>query len=115
MQKYYSNSNLDLKEQLIGINICQKKTIEKYNPYLDYLFDPNFQRVNKPIVESFEGYVHRTRYAKYFLPKEERKYYNAVIGGWKLFDQSIKKDQITRDSIRNITTDQGDDHITSFC
>ena len=81
MQKYYSNSNLDLKEQLIGINICQKKTIEKYNPYLDYLFDPNFQRVNKPIVESFEGYVHRTRYAKYFLPKEERKYYNAVIGG----------------------------------
>ena len=44
--------NQALKEQLTGINIYQK-SIERQNPYLDYLVDPNFQRANRFFVLSF--------------------------------------------------------------
>ena len=43
------------KGQLTGININQKKSIERPNQYLDYLIGPCFQRVNILFVLSFEN------------------------------------------------------------
>ena len=56
MQNYYNNWSKVLKEQLSGININQKKKkkIQMLNPYLDYLTDPGFQKVNRLFVLSFE-------------------------------------------------------------
>ena len=43
------------KGQLTGININQKKSIERPNQYLDYLIGPCLQRVNILFVLSFEN------------------------------------------------------------
>ena len=37
-----------------------KKSIERQNPYLDYLIDPSFQGVNRLFVLSFEDNAHQT-------------------------------------------------------
>ena len=73
MQNYYNNWSKVLKEQLSGININQKKKkkIQALNPYLDYLTDPGFQKVNRLFVLSFENSKDRTVHTKYYLPTVE--------------------------------------------
>ena len=45
------------------------------NPYLDYLFDPTFQGVNRLFALSFENDTDRTVNTKYFFPIVEKSYY----------------------------------------
>ena len=80
-----------------------KKTItwNRYQ-YLDYLIDLSFQEVNRIFVLSFEDKVNRTSYKRYFLPTIEIKDYNVIIDGQIFFDQSIKNDLRTNDSIRKL-------------
>ena len=63
-----------------------KVTTENQDQYLDYLIDPIFQGVKRLFVLSFEGNAHRTRHARYFLPKENIKDYNVMIDGENVFD-----------------------------
>ena len=71
-------------KQMINWNKCQlKRSLEKQNPYLDYLVDPNFQGVNTPFVLSFEDNAVKNGHRKYFLLTVEIKDYNII--GKKLF------------------------------
>ena len=49
------------------------------NPYLDYLCDPSFQRVNRLFTLLFENTTDRTVHTKYYLPTVEIKYFNDMI------------------------------------
>ena len=47
---------------------------------LDYLIDPNFHRVSRTFVMSFENNSDRIGRKVYFLLKVEIKDYNVIIG-----------------------------------
>ena len=51
---------------------------------------------------------------RYYLQLVEVKDYNVVIDGWIFFDQPVRNNWITYDSIQKITTSQGDD-LTTGC
>ena len=73
--------NAKLLEQLksgfkrtINWNKYQSKILtERPNQYLDSLFDPSFQGVNRLLHLSFEDNAHRASYKQYFLLTVERK------------------------------------------
>ena len=46
---------------------------------------------------------------RYYLPNVKIKDYSVMINGHTFFDQTVKNDLRTYDSIRKITTDQGGD------
>ena len=89
---------------------------ETQNQYLDYLIDPSFQGVNKIFVLPFENKAQTLMisYKRYYLPTAEITNYNAIIDGQNVFDQPIRNNLITYDSIRKMTTGQGDDY-TAGC
>ena len=49
---------------------------------------------------------------RYYLPTVKIKDYSVMINGHTFFDQTVKNDLRTYDSIRKITTDQGGDYTT---
>ena len=51
------------------------------NRYLNHLFDPSFQEVNRLFVLSFETENGRASHSNYYLAKVEIKDYNVMIGG----------------------------------
>ena len=61
---------------------------------------------------SFEDEDARERRKQYHLPTVEIKDCNAMIDGRNFFDQPIKNDLKTYNSIRKIVTGQGDDYTT---
>ena len=71
--------------------------------YLDFLFDPSFQVVNRLFVLSFECENDRTVHIKYYLPTVEIKYCNVMIDGKNFFDQPVKSSARTYDTIREIS------------
>ena len=60
------------------------------NPYLDYLIDYSFQRVNTLFVLSFENTADRKLLTKYHLVTVEIKDYNVMSEGQNIFDQPVK-------------------------
>ena len=50
-----------------------KRSIDRQNPYLDYLIDPSFQGVNRFFALSFEDNAVRKPHTKHFLPAVEIK------------------------------------------
>ena len=74
------------------------------NQYLNYLIDPSFQEINRLFVLSFEDNAHQTSYNWYFLPNVEIKDYDAMIDGKNLFDQPVKNNLRTCDSIQRLAT-----------
>ena len=115
-----TQDNAKLLEQLksgfkrtINWNKYQSKiSTERTNQHLDYLINPSFPVVHRLFVLSFENYVHRTSYNRYFLPTVEIKDYNVIVDGKNSFDQSVKNNFRTYDSIRKIETGQRDDYPT---
>ena len=59
---------------------------------------------------SFENENGRTSHSEYYVPKEGLKEYNVKIDGKNFYDQPIKNDTRTYESIRKIATVQ--DRIT---
>ena len=104
MQNCLNNQSLVLKEQLTGVNIIQKKLIERSNQHLDCLIDPIFQGVNGLFVFSFENEAQRRSYNRHYIPIEEIRDYNVMIDGQKFFNQPIRTDLITYDNIQKIAT-----------
>ena len=87
-------------------------TVQERNRYLDFLFNPTFQGVNRLSVLSFENNGGRTSCTRYYLPLVEVKDYDVIIDGQNFFDQPVKNNFITYDNIRKIKTVQGDDYTT---
>ena len=83
------------------------------NRYLNHLFNPSFQRVNRHLVLSFENEDERISHSNYYLPKVEIKDYNVRIDGKNLFDQPINSELKTYENIRKIATGKGDDDTPS--
>ena len=82
------------------------------NPNLNHLVEPSFQGVNRLFVLAFENDTQRTSHSGYYLPNVEIKNYNVMINGENFFDQPIKNNKVTYESIRKIATGQGDDYKT---
>ena len=88
--------------------------MKQQNPYLNYLIDTSFQRVNRLFVLSCPGNVVRIghTYTQYFMPSVEIKDYNVMIDRQNLFDQPVQNNVRTYNNILKNTTEQGDDHTT---
>ena len=82
------------------------------NPNLNHLVEPSFQGINRLFVLAFENDDDRISDEKYYLPTVEIKDYNIVINVENFFDQPIKNNKVTYESIRKIATGQGDDYTT---
>ena len=80
------------------------------NRYLNHLFNPSFQGVNRRFVLSFENEGDRTSHSTYYLPKVEIKVYNVTIDGKNIFDQPINSNFKTYENIRKIATGKRDDY-----
>ena len=117
-------STQDNAKLLQQLKSCFKRTINwnKYqsdpktyaqNWYLNHLFDPSFQGVNRLFVLSFETENGRTSHSNYYLPKVEIKDYNVMINGKNFFDQPINDDTKTYKNITKIATGKGDNYTTS--
>ena len=90
----------------------KSETLNVPNPYLDFLINPSFLGVNRLFVLPFNALQNRTGYSRYYLPTAKKEDYHVMIDGRNFFDQSIKNDIKTYESIRKITTGQGDDYTT---
>ena len=55
----------------------------------------------------------RILYSGYYLPNVELKGYNVIINGENIFDQPVKDNKVTYESVIKIATCQGDDYTTS--
>ena len=98
----------------INWNIYQsKRSIQTPYPYLGFLIDPSFQRVDRLFVLSFENKHDRTVHTRYHLPKAEIKGYNDMINEPKIFDQPVKKNLRTY-NIQKIAAGQEDDYTTVY-
>ena len=89
-------------------------TIQAPNLYLDNLSNPSFQGVNRLFLLFFENTKDRAVYTEYYLSAVEIKDENVMIDGRNLFDQSVKINLRTYDSIQKIATGQGDDYTTNY-
>ena len=83
------------------------------NRYLNHLFNPSFQIVNRHLVLSFENEDDRISHSNYYPPKVEIKDYNVRIDGKNFFDQPINSELKTYENIRKIATGKGNDYTTS--
>ena len=83
------------------------------NPNFNHLVESSFQGVNRLFVLAFENDDHRTSNNQYYLPTIEIKDYNIMINGENFFDQPIKNNKVTYESIRKIATGQVDDYTTT--
>ena len=79
---------------------------------LGYLIDPSFRGVNRISLFAFENEAQRISYKWYNLAAVEIKSCNVVIDGQNYFDQPVRNNSITYDTIRKIATGQVDDYTT---
>ena len=70
---------------------------------LNYLIDPTFNKAHRLFVSSFENEENRTSFLKYYIPKVEIKYFNALIDGKSFFDVSVKNKEEPCEKIMSIT------------
>ena len=89
-----------------------KVSTERQNQSLNFLINLSFQGVNRLFVLSFKNEAQQTSYKRYHPLTVEIKNYNVMIDGKNFFDQPVRNDLITYDSMQKIVTDQGDDYTT---
>ena len=82
------------------------------NPSLNHLVEPSFQGINRLLVLAYENDTQRTSAKGYYLPNVEMKNYNVMINGESFFDQPIKNNKVTYESIKKIDAGQGDGYTT---
>ena len=111
IQNYCNNQNHDSDAQLTGININQN--INRKTKWMFRLLNwSSFQGLNRLLVLPFQDNARRTRQTGYFPPKVEIKGYNVMIDEQNVFDQTLKTDLRTYDSIRKIKIGPVDDYAT---
>ena len=93
-----------LKSGFKGIINCNKYQtkviIQAKNRYLDYLFGPRFQEVNKLFVLSFLDGTVITGYGRYFLPNVQILNYNFTIESLNILINQLKVILISKIVIR---------------
>ena len=72
------------------------------NPNLNHLVEPSFQGVNRLFVLAFENDDNRTAHDSYYLPTVEIKDYNIMINGENFFDQPIKNNKVTYETLEKL-------------
>ena len=60
-----------------------------HNQYLNYLFGPNFQGVNRFFVLSYENETDASGHTGYYIPKVETKDYHVMIDWRNLLNQPV--------------------------
>ena len=97
--------------RMINLNkYLSKAELLAQNPNLNYLAEPGFQGANRLFVLAFEDDAQRTSRKGYCLPNVKVTDYN--VDGKNFFDQPVKNNKITRESIRKIATSKGDVYTT---
>ena len=92
-------------KKTINCNKYQSKiSPERQNQYLDYLIDSSFQGVIRLFVLLFEDEAQRTSYKRYYLTTAEIKNYNVMTARQNFFDQPVRNNLTTYDSILKIAT-----------
>ena len=76
------------------------------NRYLDHLIGSGFQGVNWLFVLKFDVNTNRLGHSRYYLPTTKIEDYHVVIDGKSFFDQPIKNDIKTYETIRKVLFDQ---------
>ena len=89
-----------------------KPELLRINPNLNHLVEPSFQGVNRLFVLAFENDTKTTSDSGYYIVNVEIKNYNVMINEENVFDQPIKNNNITYETIKKIATGQGDDYTT---
>ena len=113
-----SNSKLlqQLKSGFKRVNnwnkYLSKPELLRRNPNLNHLVELSFKGDNRLFVLAFENDAQRTSHSGYYLPNVAIKNYNVMINGENFFDQPIKNNKLTYETIRKITTGKGDDYTT---
>ena len=79
--KLLEKLKLGFKKTINWDKYQSKAKIQARNRYLDYLIDPSFQVVNRPILLLFENNAHQTSYNQYCLATAEIEDYDVKIDG----------------------------------
>ena len=101
----------DFKRVISWNKYLSKPELSRSNPNLNHLVEPSFQGVNRLFL-AFENDTQRTSHSGYYLPNVEIKNYYVINNGESFFDQPIKNNKVTYESIRKTATGQGDDYTT---
>ena len=72
------------------------------NANLNYLVEPSFQGINRLFVLGFESDTQRTSHSGYYLPNVEIKDYNIMINGENFFNQPIKNNKVTYETLEKL-------------
>ena len=88
------------------------ETLTAANPYLDFLIDPGFLRVNRYFVLPFNALDDRRRHSRCYSPTAKVEDYNVTIDGRNFFDQPIKNDIKAYENIWKIKIGRGGDYMT---
>ena len=91
-----------------------KPELLRRNTNLNHLVEPSFQGVNRLFVLAFENDTQTASHSGYYLPNVQLKNYNIMINGENFFDQSVKNNKVTYESIRKIAFDRGYYYTTGF-
>ena len=110
--KLLEQLNSGFKRVINWNKYLSKPELLAQNPNLNHLVEPSFQGVNKLFVLAFENDAQRTNSKGYYLPNVEIKIYNVMTNGENFFDQPIKDNKVTYESIRKIATGRGDNYTT---
>ena len=86
-----------------------KVSTERINQYLDFLFDPSFQGINRIFVLPLEKEEHRTIYKRYYLRTKEIENYNVTTDEQNFFSEPIRINLITFEKLQ-----QGKEMITQL-
>ena len=72
------------------------------NANLNYLVEPSFQGINRLFALAFEGDTQRTSPSGYCLPNVEINDHNIIINGENFFDQPIKNNKVTTNTLEKL-------------
>ena len=102
------------KRTIIWNKYQSRISTERPKQHLSYLINPSYQGLNRLFALQFENNAHQTSYNRFFLPTVEIKNDNVMNDGKIFFDQPVKNNLRTYDSIWKIATCQGDDYTTGY-
>ena len=110
--KFFQQLKSGFKRVINWNKYLSKPEFLAQNPNLNHLVKPSFQGINRLFVLAFENDDDRTSDDQYYLLTVEIKDYNIMINGENFFDQPIKNNKVTYESLRKIAIGQGDDYTT---
>ena len=110
--KFFQQLKSSFKRVINWNKYLSKPELLAQNPNINHLVKPSFQGINRLFVLAFENDDDRTSDDQYYLLTVEIKDYNIMINGENFFDQPIKNNKVTYESLRKIAIGQGDDYTT---